>query len=209
MPLLSHSRLRGAALASALAVFSLLLAACEKPDASYVTSPSADSMVGTATGNVAIHPPEALPAPKESPPGWEVSLELAVFTELEDGTDSMRIVMQVKSRSGTGFEIWLANESGTVVRWSGGSSSPYNGVVCFQLPLSSKTKDKATGAITKEALTLPPGKYTATTVFRDVETGVVVARQLKVTGNVPRLAGPEPGPDSPVFRKLLGCPRGT
>jgi hypothetical protein len=86
---------------------------------------------------------------------------------------------------------------------------PYNGVVCFQVPLRSKVKDDA-GQEHTELLPLDPtANYTATVVFRDVETGVVVARTLKVTGFVPKLQGPVPGQDSPVFKKALSCPRGN
>ena len=183
--------------------------ACEKPDASYLTSPSADLLIGTTTGNVAFLPPEKSPDPVVSPAGWDEQLELALFGELEDGTDSLRILLTMKSLAGKGFEVWLSNQQGTVARWSGGSTQPYNGVVCFQMPMTAKVKDKATGVTRVEAMPLPPGVYTATVVFRDVETGVFAAKSLKVTGNVPQLKGDAPGPESKVFRDLLGCPRGS
>ena len=187
----------------------MLVSACEKPDASYLTSPSADLLIGTTTGNVAFLPPETAPDPVASPAGWDERLELALFGELEDGSAALRIVLTMKSQAGKGFEVWLSNAQGTVARWSGGSSKPYNGVVCFQMPMTAKVKDKATGVTHAEAMNLPPGLYTATVVFRDVETGVFAAKALKVTGNVPQLKGEAPGPDSKVFRNLLGCPRGS
>lgn len=185
-------------LAASLAI-AFLLAACEKPDYSFQTSPSARALAGTTTGNVALAPPEAAPAPVEPPDGWEVSFELAVFNRLEDETRALRVLSQVQTKAGLGMELWLSNEQGVVARWSGGSTDRYNGVVCWQMRLEDAG----------EALTLPPGAYTATLAFRDVEDGVIAARQIKVTGTVPRLEGSPPGPDSRVFRDLLGCPRGS
>lgn len=186
------------ALAS-IALLALALVACEKPDASFTTSPSARILAGTTTGNVGYGPPEAAPAPVTDPAGWRLTFDLAVFQDLENGTEAVRVVFEVKSQPGTGMELWLANEAGTVARWSGGSSDTYNGVVCFQMALETES----------EAMTLPPGKYTATVVFRDVETGVVAAKSIKVTGNVPKLDGAAPAAGSAVFRDLLGCPRGS
>jgi hypothetical protein len=183
-----------------LLIVALFLTSCEKPDPSYTTSPSAKALLGTTTGNLAFGTPDAPPAPlAKDPAGWQVRFELALFNELEDGTDALRILMQAKTERGAGMEIWLANEKGTVARWSGGSTEPYDGVVCFQMTLRQKG----------EALNLPPGDYTATLVFRDVEKGPIVARRLKVTGNVPKLKGASPAGGSPVFRDLLGCPRGS
>ena len=137
----------------------MLVSACEKPDASYLTSPSADLLIGTTTGNVAFLPPETAPDPVTSPAGWDERLELALFGELEDGTDALRIVLTMKSQAGKGFEVWLSDAQGTVARWSGGSSKPYNGVVCFQMPMTAKVNDKATGVTHAEAMNLPPGLY--------------------------------------------------
>ncbi|MFN0095467.1 MAG: hypothetical protein ACKVVT_11930 [Dehalococcoidia bacterium] len=184
-----------------LLVLPLALAACEKPGASYVTSPSARILFGTTTGNVILAPAEAPPAPVADPPGWELIFDLAVFGKLEDGTPALRTLFEVKSTKGTGFELWLHEGDRTVARWSGGSSDAYDGVVCFQQALRSEDKS--------EVIVLAPGNYTATLVFRDVERGVVAAKSLKVTGTVPQLTGAAPGPDSKVFRELLGCPRGS
>jgi hypothetical protein len=184
----------------ALAV--VLGVACEKPDASHTTSPSARALVGTTTGNVAYGPAEQAPDPTgaDQPPGWDLRFELAVFADLEDGTEALRIVTQTQSQRAAGMELWLSNQHGTVARWSGGSTGKYDGVVCFQVRL-----EDASG----KSLALPDGDYTATMVFRDVETGPIVARSIKVTGQIPKLKGTAPGPDSPVFRDLLGCPRGS
>ena len=199
---------RPTAVGSLLAA-ALLLAACEKPDASHLTSPSAESLVGTSSGNVALSPPERAPDAVAPPPGWNVVFETALFTELENGTDSLRIILSAQTQAGKGFEVWLSNDKGAVARWSGGSSQKYNGVVCFQIPLTTKTKDKATGVTTVEATPLDPGNYHATIVFRDVDSGPVVSQVRKVTGQTPKLKGAVPGPKSDVFRLLLGCPRGT
>ena len=111
------------------------LAGCEKEDASYTTSPSLKALIGTTTGNVAFRPPEAAPEPVEPPEDWQVEFSLARFTELENGSPAIEILMQVKARPGMGMELWLSAEDGTVARWSGGSTAVYVGTVCFQLEL--------------------------------------------------------------------------
>ncbi len=133
------------------------------------------------------------------PEGWEIAFNLALFDKLENGTQSLRILMTIRTKPGLGMELWLSNQNGAVARWSGGSTGKYDGVVCWQMKLREG----------EESLTLSPGTYTATLVFRDVEKGVVAARALKVTGNVPKLGGRGPGQGSAVFRDLLGCPRGS
>jgi hypothetical protein len=181
----------------------IMLIACEKPDASHTTSPSARALLGTTTGAAVYGLPEHAPQPTGAaqPPGWDLRFELAVFADLEDGTEALRVVTQTQSQqAAAGMELWLSNQGGTVARWSGGSVGKYDGVVCFQLRL-----EDAAG----ESLALPGGDYTATIVFRDVETGPIVTRSIKVTGQVPKLTGTAPGPDSLVFRDLLGCPRGS
>ena len=175
-----------------------LLAACEKPDASHVTSPSAKALVGTTTGNVAYDPPDPAPPETPNPTGWDVRLENARFSKLENGRHSIQVVLQVESRAGPGMEIWLSDEQRTVVRWSGGSARPYDGVVCFQLQL----EDEAA------ALDLGDGPHALTLAFRDPGSGeVVVARTIRVAGEPPGLHGGTPATDSDVVRELLGCPR--
>ena len=190
---------RRLALAFAFAISAALAASCEKPDASFQTSPSAEALIGTSTGNVAYGSGEVPPAQVTDPKGWQVRFELALFDHLENDTQSLRVVLQAKTQRGAGMEVWLTNENGTVARWTGGSSDKYDGVVCFQM----KLRDKG------ESLSLPDGDYRATLVFRDVERGPVVVRQMKVTGPVPKLTGTAPADRSPVFRDLLGCPRGS
>ncbi len=196
--MIGRRALRGVALV-ALLVAGVMLAACEKPDRSFQTSPSAKALVGTTRGNVAVSPVEPLPAAVEPPEGWEIAFNLALFDKLENGTQSLRILMTIQTKPGLGMELWLSNETGTVARWSGGSTGRYDGVACWQMKLREGG----------ESLTLPAGSYTATVVFRDVERGVVAAKALKVTGNVPTLTGSAPSEGSAVFRDLLGCPRGS
>lgn len=177
----------------------MVAVACEKPDASYVTSPSMKTLIGTTTGNVAFDPPETAPPPGDDPPGWEVKFELARFTELENGAPAMEILMQVDTRPGYGFELWISGEDDrTVARWSAGSTNDFSGTACFQLDLQRDG----------EAVPLPQGKYHATLVFRDPEGPPLVAKRIEVTNFTPKLEGAVPGPESKVFREAWACRRG-
>lgn len=195
------STFRARILAAALfALAAVSLAACEKPDASDVTSPSAIALLGTSIGNVSYAPPESPPPPTLSKPaGWSFDVGNARFSTLENGTPSIQFVTEVQAKPGPGLEIWLSSPTGTVLRWSGGSSHGYDGVVCFQLRL----KDKG------EALNLDPEqRYTVTLAFRDLgDNSVVVAQDFPVAGQAPRLSGAPPAQGSAVARDLLGCPR--
>jgi hypothetical protein len=175
-----------------------LLVACEKPDASHVTSPSANALAGTTVGNVAYRPDESPPPEVDGPEGWDLRFENARFAELENGDESIQVVLQVESESGPVLEIWLEDAGGTAFRWSGGSAGDYDGVVCFQLRLEAEG----------EALQLAGGPYEMTIGFREVDAPQPVAAQaLAVTGTPPRLEGAAPAQNSPVVRDLLGCPR--
>jgi hypothetical protein len=177
----------------------LLLAACEKPDASDTTSPSVEALLGTSTGNVAYAPPEAPPSDVPNPDRWDVRLENARFSELENGAASIQVVLQMETQTGPyGFEVWLASASGTVMRWSGGSSHHYDGVVCFQLLLEDAG----------EALQLGEGQHTMTVAFREPDAPqALVAQSQRVAGTPPKLDGSPPSGQSQVGRTLLGCPR--
>ncbi|MCC6381425.1 MAG: hypothetical protein IT304_02905 [Dehalococcoidia bacterium] len=191
--------------AAALAlVLALLLTGCEKPDASNTTSPSAAALLGTTTGNVVFDPPERVPEPVAPPAGWEFELGNARWDDLENGTPALFVVLQLAAKPGTGMEIWLSDAAGRpVVRWSGGSTRAYSGVVCFQM----KTRIKEEGR--DEGLQLAPGTYNLTIAFREVETGVVTAERAQVRSNTPAPAASTPAAGSPVFRDLLSCPRGS
>ncbi len=123
---------------------------------------------------------------------------LARFTELENGSPAIEILMQVKARPGMGMELWLSAEDGTVARWSGGSTAVYVGTVCFQLELQREG----------EAVPLGSGKHTATLVFREPVEGVVAARQVGVTNQTPHLTGTTPSEGSSVFSTAWACRRG-
>jgi len=181
-----------------LVLLALVLGACEKPDASDVTSPSAKALIGTTTGNVAYRPPDVPPDVVPNPEGWDVRLENARFSELENGDEAIQVVMQVQSERGPGFEVWLTDAEGTALRWTAGSAQEYDGVVCFQLRLESEN----------EALDLVDGPYEMTVAFRDPAMDEpVVAQSIRVAGTPPQLEGEPPGGASEVARDLLGCPR--
>lgn len=178
----------------------LLFVACEGKDKSYSTSPSLRALIGTTTGNVAFRPSEVAPEPVTPPDHWQVEFGLATFSELENEQPSLQVVAQVQTRPGTGFELWLSDETGaTVARWSGGSTTTYVGTVCFQLELEREG----------EAVPLGAGPHTATLVFREPVDGVIAARVMPVTNQTPELEGATPGAESPVFRDALACPKGS
>ena len=178
----------------------LVMGACEKPDASHTTSPSARLLLGLTTGRVLYHIPELPPEPVVPPAGWAYELGNARYEKLENGTHAILVVGQVTAKIGPDVEIWLADKDETVAKWFGGSSHGYDGVICWQQKL------EAGG----QALVLKPGvQYTLTVAFRDPgDGGIVLARRVDVRGNVPSISGAEPEEDSEVFRDLLGCPRG-
>jgi hypothetical protein len=116
---------------------------------------------------------------------------------------SLEVLLQVSARPGAGMELWLVRDSDnhTVVRWSAGSSGVNESTVCFQLQLQDKK--------TNEAVPLDPNDhYHLTVAFRDVDTGVVVARTGRVTAATPNLTGNLPGPGSQVMQQGWACLRG-
>ena len=179
-------------------VIALLFAACEKPDRSYVTSPTLKTLIGTTTGNTAFNAPETPPPAQAPPHDWEVNFGLARWSELENGSPALEIVAQVDTHPGAGFELWIESEGRTVARWSAGSTARYVGTVCFQLELE---KDG-------EAAPLGTGTHTATMVFRDPGAGPIAVRKIDVTNRVPELEGTVPGSGSEVMREALACRRG-
>lgn len=192
--------MRAPAAGIALAVlFAALFAACEKPDASNVTSPSALALLGTTSGTVAYAPADAPPPPLAAPEGWQFTLENVRFSTLENGQPSLQVISQLQSRAGPAMELWMAGPSGTIFRWTGGTAHGYDGVVCFQLRLADADA----------ALPLPDATgYTFTIAFRDGASGQVVAAQsITVAGRPSQPERPAPSPGSPVVRDLLGCPR--
>lgn len=184
---------------SLIVAVAVLLGACEKPDASFTTSPSLRALIGTTTGNVAFNPPETTPPPTAAPSGWEWELGVARFSKLENEQPALEVVMQVTSRPGAGMELWLTDASGVVARWSAGSTAIYSGVVCFQLLLQ---KDA-------EAVPLGTGKHQLTVAFREPEGNVVTAKTAEVKNLTPKLTGGVPAQASDVLRNALSCPRGS
>lgn len=181
-----------------VAVAALVLAGCEKPDASHVTSPSALALIGTTEGAVS-YAPEGMPSPPvAAPEGWEFDLGNVRFAKLENDAPALQVVTQVKSRPGTALELWVSGTESELLRWSGGSTREYNGVMCFMLRLEDDG----------EALQLHGEPYRFTMTFRDAATGAaVVSDTIEIAGFAPGLDGSAPGEDSGVARDLLGCPR--
>jgi hypothetical protein len=177
----------------------VLLLACEKPDASHLTSPSAVALAGTATGAVAYGLPDPPPTAVPPPEGWRFDLGNARFSRLENGAASIQVVDLLHVRPGAAFEVWLGTTAGTVARWSGGLTHPYDGTLCFQVRLQDGS----------EALVLDPAAdYTLTLAFRDPgSSALIAAHPIRVAGFPPRLRGAPPAQSSAVFRDLLGCPR--
>jgi len=173
-------------------------AACSKPDAAHVTSPSVRALLGTTEGNVRYESFTQPPPDTPAAPGWSVDVGNARFEKLENGAPTIQVVTQVKSSPGPGLELWLSGPDGPVWQWSGGSAREYNGVVCFQVRLEED------GAV----MPLGEGPLALTLAFTDPGTGeVVFAKTIHVAGFVPDLEGPLPGPDADAGRVLLGCPR--
>lgn len=179
-------------------VMAVIAAACETPDASNTTSPSARALLGLTTGNVTYSPTEMPPASKDAPSGWQIDLGNARFTELENGTPALMVVMQLQAQAGAGMELWLSSDSAPVAEWFGGTTNFYDGTLCFQMRLVNGS----------EALPLNNGPYYFTVVFRNPD-GIVLAKQVGVTHFPPLNRPATPSPDSSVFRDLLGCPRGS
>lgn len=164
-----------------------------------MTSPSARALLGTTAGAVTYAATESPPPAKDPPAGWQMELGNARFTELEDGTPALMVVSQLQAKAGASLEMWLTTGGGTVAKWSGGATRVYDGTVCFQLRLVSG----------REALPLIEGsKYTFEVVFRDGGS-VILARVVEVTHFPPVRSLAAPSAGSPVFRDLLGCPRGS
>ncbi len=187
-------------LAALLACTAIILAACEKPDASHTTSPSAIVLLGTAKGSANFAPEGHPPQANVQPEGWRFDIGNVRFSKLETGEASLQVVMDMKAQPGPALELWFERDGVPLVQWQGGRAHSYDGVVCFQLQLEQESSG--------EALALEPGAYALTLVFRDSDSAqTVAARRIEVVGALPGLAGDPPGPGSKVFRDLLSCPR--
>jgi hypothetical protein len=192
------SRFLTRAVLAAVAGAALLFGGCEKPDASYVTSPSAIALLGTAEGEVRLGSvPPPLPVTSDAP-GWSFDLGNARFSELENGVPSIQVVTQIIARPGARMEMWLLSGGAPVYSWSGGTTRDYNGVFCFQIAIASGD----------EALPLGPGPFALRIAFVDEATGEPLAvKEVRVAGFAPDLRRSYPrGPAGPGAQ-LLGCPR--
>lgn len=179
----------------------MLLVACEKPDASDVTSPSARSLIGTTSATTVLFDiDEAPPAATADPEGWDFFLGNVRYGKLENQQPAVQVVTRVQSQEGAVMDFWIWREGHTALKWSGGESIEYNGVMCFMLRLEEGD----------ESVHLGPGQeqYYFTIGFRDADTGdYVVVKTIEIAGTVPQLDGETPGLDSRVADTLLGCPR--
>jgi len=172
--------------------------ACEKPDASDVTSPSALSLLGTTRGAATYGVTGPLPPLQADAEGWVLDLGNARFATLENGQASIQVVTQIQALNGAAMELWVHSGEESVLHWVGGETERYNGVVCFQLRLEDGD----------ESLQLADTQYWLTMAFRDTATGeYVVVQEERVAGTLPRTDGALPGPGSRVGSELLGCPR--
>jgi hypothetical protein len=184
-----------------IAVVGLVLAACEKPDASDVTSPSARSLLGTtAATSVVFDVDEQPPAATDDPEGWDFFLGNVRYGKLENQQPAIQVVTRIQSQEGAVMDFWIWREGHTALKWSGGESIDYNGVMCFMLRLEEEGESVHLGSGQEQ--------YYFTMGFRDANTGeYAVVKTIEIAGTVPQLDGETPGPESRVADTLLGCPR--
>ena len=188
----------------ALAVVALVLLAltlltgCTR-DKSWLTSPSAKALLGVTTpALLAFDPLAEPPAPVPAPAGWRLTVDLARFGELENGTHALAILLDIESDPGATMDLWLSDDQGVLARWTGGSTEDYRGDVCFQLPLESEDGEHAL------PLAGTTG-HTLTVAFLDSEGEVILSNTRGIASFVPQLSGAPPA-GSEVFRVLLACP---
>lgn len=189
---------RAAAVAAAL--FALLVVACEKPDASYVTSPSVLALLGTTEGTVAYLPPEEPPDMIADSEGWTFDLGNARYEELENFTPSIQVVALLVSGPAARMEMWIADGESAAWRWEAGPAAPYSGTLCFQIALVDEG----------EAVPLNPGtEYTLTIAFFDDGDVPLAVRSVRIAGTTPNdlATKPLPGEESRAGRVALACPR--
>ena len=187
------------AVALAAGILALVAAACTKPDASYVTSPSMAAIVGTAEGTVDFAPAQLPPAPTADRDGWNVDLGNARFEELENFEPSIQVVSLLVTGEADSLDIWLSGPDGPLFHWSAGPARPYSGTLCFQFALTDDG----------EALPLDSREtYTMTLALLDGLGRPIVSKEVTVAGHAPRsLEGESPTGESRVARVALACPR--
>lgn len=179
----------------------LAITACSPEDPSARFSPSAQTLLGTGTGERILWPEEEPPVDTPAASGWLLTVALARFGELENGLASLEVILDLRTQSGAMLEMWLDTPEGPRALWRGGPTRSFGGVACWQLPLVDFEDESV-------VLTLDPdAEYTLVASFVDADGAVLAADSLAVTHFIPQLAGTEPGPESAVFRDLVGCRR--
>lgn len=174
-----------------------LLSGCTR-DKSWLTSPSAKALLGVTTpALLAFDPRDEPPADVPAPEGWRLTVDLARFGELENGTPALAILLDIESEPGAVMDLWLSDDEGPLARWSGGSTEDYRGDACFQLPLVSEDGEHAL------PLAGTTG-HTLTVAFRGEGGHVILSVTRGIASFVPQTTG-SPG-RSEVFRDLLACP---
>ena len=186
--------------ALSVALLAILFAACSKPDASYVTSPSMLALLGTTEGTPEYFPEGLPPEPIADTDGWQFDLGNARYEQLENLTPSIQIVANLVSKDADRMEMWIDDGETTVWHWRASAASPYNGTLCFQLALEDKG----------EAMPLEMDvAYSLTVAFYGQDGAPLAIRSVDIAGITPHglTDKPLPGPDSRAGRIALACPR--
>jgi hypothetical protein len=131
---------------------------------------------------------------------WVLGIELARWGELENGTPALEVILNAETQEGATLDLWLVTPEETVARWQGGVTDTFVGVTCFQLSLVD-LEDKSV------VMQLEPGQTYSLVADLRMDSQLLAADRFDVTHFVPELHGQPPGPDSMVFRDLLGCRR--
>ncbi len=185
----------------AVALLAVLFAACEKPDASYVTSPSVLAILGTTEGTP-DYAPEGLPPDAIADSGdWTFDLGNARYEELENFTPSIQVVsVLVTKETAARMEMWIDDGTSTVWHWKAGPAAPYSGTLCFQLALSD---DESAMPLQVDV------QYTLTIGFFGEDGQPLSIKAVEIAGITPHGLSdkPLPGPESRVGRVALACPR--
>ncbi len=185
----------------AAALFALLFAACQKPDASYVTSPSVLALLGTTEGTPEFLPEGLPPEAIADSSDWSFDLGNARYTELENFTPSIQVVSVLVTKDHAAkMEMWLDDGTTTVWHWMAGPVAPYSGTLCFQLALSD---DDSAIPLQVDV------QYRLTIAFSADDGQPLSIKAVDIAGITPHGLSekPLPGPDSKVGRVTLACPR--
>ena len=176
-----------------------LLGGCTR-DKSWLTSPSAKALLGvTAPAVLAFDPPGEPPHPVPAPEGWRLTVDLARFGELENGTHALAILLDIESEPGAAMDLWLSRRPGASSR--AGRAAPPRTIVATS---ASSSPSKVRMASMSLPLAGTTG-HTLTVAFLDAEGGVILSSTRGIASFVPQLSG-EPAAGSEVFRDLVACP---